>query len=47
MAMIRLYNVVDLRTGQFHSVAVVSQKNAKWFVHGEPPEEDAEGGEDE
>ena len=42
MAMIRLYNVVDIRTGQFHSVAVVSQKNAKWFVHGEPPEEEGE-----
>ena len=49
MAMIRLYSVVDIRTGRFHSVAVVSQRNVKWFVPGEPPEEeeDAEGGEDE
>lgn len=45
MAMIRLYNVEDLRTGRFHSVAVVSQKNAKWFVPAEPPNE--EEGEDE
>ena len=31
-----LYNVRDTRTGKVHSVAVVSEKNAKWF---EPVEE--------
>lgn len=29
---ITLYNVIDTRTGQFHSVAVVKKKNAKYFV---------------
>ncbi len=38
MAIVRLYNVIDTRTGQFHSVAVVSQKHAKWFVPAEPEE---------
>lgn len=40
--MIKLYNVIDTRTGRFHSVAIVSKKNAKWFVEAEPPEEEAE-----
>jgi hypothetical protein len=43
--MIKLYNVIDTRTGRFHSVAIVSKRNAKWFVPAEPPEE--EGGADE
>ena len=30
--MITLYNVIDIRTNQFHSVAIVKNKNAKWFV---------------
>ena len=30
--MVTLYNVVDKRTGLFHSVAIVKQRNAKWFV---------------
>lgn len=29
--MIRLYNVIDVRTGKFYSVAVVSQRTAKYF----------------
>ena len=45
--MIKLYNVIDTRTGRFHSVAIVSRKNAKWFVEAEPPEEEDEEGEDE
>lgn len=40
--MIKLYNVIDTRTGRFHSVAIVSQRNVKWFVEAEPPEEEAE-----
>lgn len=30
--MIKLYNVIDKRTNQFHSVAIISDKNLKWFV---------------
>ena len=37
--MIKLYNVIDIRTRQFHSVAIVKEKNVKWFV---PAEQDAE-----
>ena len=29
--MIKLYNVIDKRTNQFHSVAIISEKNLKWF----------------
>lgn len=36
--MITLYNVIDIRTGQFHSVAVVKARNAKWFVPAEEQE---------
>lgn len=28
---ITLHNVVDRRTNQFHSVAIISEKNLKWF----------------
>ena len=31
--MITLYNVVDIRTGKHHSKAIVSEKNARYFVH--------------
>lgn len=47
MAMIRLENVIDTRTGRFYSVAVVSQRNAKWFVEAEPPEEGGDSDETE
>jgi len=30
--MVTLYNVIDTRTGLFHSVAIVKKRNAKWFV---------------
>lgn len=30
--MIRLENVIDIRTNQFHSVAIVKKRNAKWYV---------------
>lgn len=30
--MVTLYNVIDTRTNQFHSVAVVKEKNVKWFI---------------
>ena len=33
--MITLYNVIDTRTGLFHSVAMVKQRNAKYFVPAE------------
>lgn len=28
---IKLFNVIDIRTGQFYSVAIVKEKNVKWF----------------
>lgn len=33
--MITLYNVIDIRTGLFHSVAIVKQRNEKYFVPAE------------
>ena len=30
--MITLYNVTDLRTGKFHSVAIIPARLARWFV---------------
>lgn len=30
--MIRLENVVDTRTEQFHSVVICKARSAKWFV---------------
>lgn len=30
--MVTLYNVIDTRTNQFHSIAVVKQRNVKYFV---------------
>ena len=29
---VKLYNVVDTRTDKYHSVAVVEERNAKYFV---------------
>ena len=29
--MIRLYNVIDIRTGRFYSVAVVAERMARFF----------------
>ena len=30
--MITLRNVIDIRTNRFHSIAIVSERNAKWFI---------------
>lgn len=30
--MVTLKNVIDTRTGQFHSVAIVKQRNEKFFI---------------
>lgn len=30
--MITLYNVIDTRTGRFHSVAIVSERKVKYFI---------------
>ena len=30
--MIQLENVIDIRTGQFHSIAKIKPRNVKWFV---------------
>lgn len=39
MNKITLYNVIDIRTGIFHSVVITRARNAKWFV---PAEESVE-----
>ena len=39
MSRIKLTNVIDTRTGQFHSVALVNEKKVKYFV---PAEEEPE-----
>ena len=36
--MVKLTNVIDTRTGQFHSVAYVKEKNLKWFIDADPEE---------
>ena len=36
--MVTLYDVIDTRTGQYHSIAIIKERNAKWFV----PAEDTE-----
>ena len=36
--MVTLYNVIDTRTMLFHSVAVVKEKNVKWFIPAEEGE---------
>ena len=33
--MVTLYDVIDIRTGQYHSVAIVKKRNAKWFIPAE------------
>lgn len=38
--MVKLTNVIDTRTGRFHSVAYVKEKNLKWFVE---EKDEAEG----
>lgn len=30
-----LHNVIDMRTGRFYSIAIVSERNARWFVPAE------------
>lgn len=30
--MVTLHNVIDTRTGKFHSIAVVSEKKVKYFI---------------
>lgn len=30
--MVRLYDVVDTRTGLYHSVAIVKKRNSRFFV---------------
>lgn len=38
--MVTLHNVIDTRTNQFHSIAIVKERNAKWFVEVEDESED-------
>lgn len=30
--MVTLYDVIDTRTNQYHSVAIVKEKNVKYFI---------------
>lgn len=30
--MVKLYNVIDTRTGLHHSIAIVKEQNERWFV---------------
>ena len=30
--MVTLYNVIDIRTWQHHSVAIVKARNVKWYI---------------
>ena len=41
--MVTLYNVIDIRTGQIHSVAIIKEQHAKYFIDAETePEEEEE-----
>lgn len=40
--MIRLKNVIDTRTGQYYSEAIVKERNTKYFVEAEVEAEDEE-----
>ena len=37
--MVTLRNVIDTRTGQFHSIAIVKERNVRWFIQQEVTEE--------
>lgn len=39
--MIRLYNVIDIRTNQFHSVAVIKEENRQYFVEVDEEDDDS------
>ena len=40
--MVTLYDVIDTRTGQFHSVAVVKERNVKYFVEAEEEDDSSD-----
>lgn len=40
--MVTLHNVIDTRTGQKYSVAVVKERNVKWYVPAEKEEKERE-----
>ena len=29
---VKLYNVIDIRTNQFYSVAIVKESKVRWFI---------------
>lgn len=33
--MVKLENVIDIRTGQYYSVAIVRERNARYFIPAE------------
>lgn len=42
MNKIKLYDVIDTRTNKYHSVVIVREKDAKWFVPANTAEEEYE-----
>lgn len=40
MEKVKLYNVIDIRTGKFHSVAIVKKENVKYFIPAVQDEEE-------
>lgn len=42
MKYVTLENVIDIRTNKLHSVAVVEERKAKYFVPADPAEEEQE-----
>ena len=40
--MVTLRNVIDTRTGKYHSIVIVSKRHAKWFVPANSVIEEAE-----
>lgn len=37
MKKIHLFNVIDIRTGQYYSEVITRERNAKWFAPAEEP----------
>lgn len=40
--MVTLYRVIDKRTGNYYSVAIIKEKNVKWFVDAAEAEDEAD-----
>lgn len=42
MSRVTLYDVIDTRTGQYYSIAIVKEKLAKYFVPANEAEDEVE-----